>query len=371
MNKCRLMLGFVCVFLLVVSCAEDDPKTSDDPNTTTTGPRDTCMNDAALMYIENTGACVPPATDYQPRTGIDTWDACISDDNTYHRIEESISSIARVEAYDSIGDLLWRNADIPTVQNFLDARDLLDSEEGLGSRLDRRYDVHYDPPADGTSCDDEGVAALYPDYCVGPGTLRPVLNDAFSRAQAGEEFQIHAERIHAALQWFLYVSPLKEGTTCATTAKDCDSSWAYYTGGTPREAPIGLAAEFNAIAPETHNRAYDAALALRCWRDLDSAETATDLVLRDQALAQYDTALIHGMAVLIRQRFAAISTCETVLERRAALAGLRVLVPLFDRDIRTRNAAAADILIAEIAKTHDAVDTDAAVAAIDSVYQCP
>ena len=50
---------------------------------------------------------------------------------------------------------------------------------------------------------------------------------------------------------------------------------------------------------------------------------------------------------------------------------LKVLVPLFDRETRERNAGVADILAAEVAKATADVDGQAAMAGIDSVYLCP
>src|SRR5690606_38512670 len=130
--------------------------------------------------------------------------------------------------------------------------------------------------------------------------------------------------IRAALQWFFYVSAIKEATTCTNTAKDCDSAWAYYTGGTDRAAPAGLAADIDALAPDTHDRAFDGVLAVRCWRDLlDRDVPAADLTLRDQAIDQLDFALVRGMSIIIRQHFAAIS-CATGDYRDAHFEALKI-----------------------------------------------
>jgi len=143
-------------------------------------------------------------------------------------------------------------------------------------------------------CEDEGVPAANPDYCVGLATLQFLLIGVFASGAEGEARLVNAARIHAALQWFLYVLVIKEATTCATTAADCDSHWAYYAGGGPRESPLGLGAEILALAPETHQRIYDGLLAVRCWRNLDhEGGEATDLALRDRAIAQLDRALLR------------------------------------------------------------------------------
>lgn len=359
---------------VILGCIEADPAETEETIDTEyqTGPRNACLDDAFAEYTEDLSECVPLESDYTPSNPDgDGWAACISDDNTYHRIEESVSSIARVEAYDAMGALLWNTGEMPIPQDFIDAKAVLETEEGLGSRLDRRYDVHFEPPANGAKCDEEGVAEEHPDYCVGPAVLRPLLNNAFAEGASGNAPAVNAEIIHAALQWFLYVSAIKESTTCAETAKDCDSGWAYYSGGTDRNSPIGLAAEIADIAPKTHDRAYDGVLAVRCRQDLNSEENASDLDLWDQAILQLDTALLHGMSVLIRQRFVAIGVCTDAAEKVAAHEALKVLVPLFDRAARERDADAAEVLMQQIEEATDTIDADAALAAIDAVFECP
>jgi hypothetical protein len=361
---------FAVGMLSSIGCADEDPKENNPPLPDGGVEGDECP-DGEPAYTEDVSGCDPPATDYQPRdngSANDDWDQCISDDNSYHQIEDSVSSIARVEAYDQIGELLWHNS-TPTPQDFLDARVIYEEEQGLGSRVARRWDPHYDPPPAG-SCEDEGIPEQYPDYCVGPATLQPIVVAAFADGVEGQQLAVNAGRIEAALQWFLYVSAIKEATTCTDTAKDCDSCWAYYSGGTPRETPIGLAFDIDCYAPETHDRAYDGVLAVRCWRDLDSGEIATDLELRDLAIGQLDFALLRGMSILARQRFLELE-CSTGDYQQAALEELRVLMPLLDRETRERDAATADLLAAEVAKDADAIDVDAVVAAIDAVYPCP
>lgn len=361
--------SLLLVSLLFVACGEDDPTIVKDPVTDDPITGVGCVS--TPTYSEDVSTCEPAATDYQPRDGGQTngWDACISDDDSYHRIEDSVSSIARAEAYDTIGKLLWEGGVTPSSADFLEARVLFEDEQGLGSRIARRYDVHYAKPETG-ACEEEGVAEANPDYCVGPATLQPILVDAFADGYEGHNQIVNAAKIEAAIQWFLYVSSVKESTTCTDAAKDCDSGWAYYSGGTPRESPIGLAADIDALAPETHDRAYDGVLAVRCWRYLDDAVPATNLALRDQAIAQLDRALVRGMSILIRQRFAALE-CSTGDFQQANLEALRILVPLFDRETRARDADAADLLANEIAKSADAVDVSAAIAAIDATYPCP
>ena len=368
----RLWFGLATVGFLLFGCADEDPKSNNDdfPDGSVDNGEE-CGYDE-LAYAENVTDCNASATDYMPRendSADDTWAACISDDDTYHLIEESVSSIARVEAYDNVGDYLWNNS-APTAEDFVNARILFEEEQGLGSRVARRYDPHYDPPAGGESCEDEGVPELYPDYCVGPAVLQPLIVQAFAEGAQGNDLVVNAAKIHAALQWFLYVSSFKEGTTCAESPKDCDSCWAYYSGGTERGAPIGLAAEIDVWAPETHDRAYDGVLAVRCWRDLDQAVPATDTAMQALALDQLDFALLQGMGVLIRQYFMEIS-CTTGNYQKTALEALRVLIPLFDRETRERDASVADLLESETAKDAADVNVTAAMDAIDEIYPCP
>ncbi|MBN2803294.1 MAG: hypothetical protein JXR91_09385 [Deltaproteobacteria bacterium] len=374
MKKLCNLKYLLLVSLLLPACSSssgNDNNNDSDSDTTMVELRDTCLPDSFSDYNENIFKCEPLKTDYTPSDpDNDSWDACISDDNSYHKIEDSISSIARVEAGEAIGELLWNNSNVPSADDFIAAKVLLDTQEGLGSRIDRRYDIHYDPPSDGSSCDDEGVAEKNPDYCVGPAVLRPLLNEAFADGANGNNLAANAEIIHAAISWFFYVSTVKESTTCASAAKDCDSSWAYFTGAGDRGDEIGFAKEMRAIAPLTTDRAYDGILAVRCWRDLDSGETAENLDLQKQAITQYDTALLYGMSILIRQRFEALDNC-TGDNLHAVYASLQVLVPLFDRAVRELDSSSADKLLGEIEKDPTEIDVKSSVEILDTLFVCP
>ena len=290
------------------------------------------------------GACEPGAGDYLPRDpAAHEWPDCISDDNEYHRIEESVSTIARVAAFDEIAALLWDNPELPSKQDFLKALELYAEPEGLASRVLRRYDVHYEPPTADFSCADEGAVERAPDYCVGPAKLGPIVDQALSAGAEGDSPRVQAARAEAALIWFLYVSTVKEMTTCRDTPKDCDSSWAYYSGGTERERPAGLARRFMELAPEVHQRVYDALLGVRCWKNLDNETGASqDEQLHSQIRAQLDRALLQGVAALTSQRFLDLDTCEDGEAHQAAAAFLDTLRPLLDRALRERDADFAD-----------------------------
>lgn len=322
---------------------------------------------------ENVSACVAPATDYTPRVAdstTDSWAPCVSDDNSYHPISPNISTIARVAGFEEIAGLLWRDARIPSAKDFVDARVIYAQSEGLDSRVQRREDVHYPSPRSfdgGTApkCSEAGVPALFPDRCVGPAKLLPILNDAFAKGARGEAPRLQAARIEAALLWFLYVSALSEVTSCAARPQDCDSAWAYYAGGGKRDAPVGLGGAMLALAPETHQRAYDATLAVRCWRNLDNETgAASNTTLQLQARAQLDRALLRGLAVIARQRVSEL-TCSDAAGREARLGFFRTLSTLLDREARVRDPGKADTLAA------DPVESGAVTSALDTLFPCP
>jgi hypothetical protein len=355
-----------------LACAAADPQGSDRDGDSD-GPVSGAPCAAPPSFTEEVSGCSTSGTDYQPRvngSADDTWPACISDDNLYHPVQPSISSIARVAAFEVIGDLLWKNDKVPAAADFIDARIAYEEEQGLSSRLSRRYDTHYPPPPAG-SCDTPAVATENPDYCIGPAQLQPVVVAAFAAGASGDDPLVQAARIQAALEWFLYVSAIKESTTCTTAPQDCDSAWAYYSGGTSRTLPTGLARLIDRLGPESHDRAYDGVLAVRCWKNLDNESgTSVDLTTRDRAIAQLDRALLRGMALLVRQRFLELD-CASGDFQRATLERLRLLVPLLDRETRSRDAASADLLLAQLDLSPDAVDTTTAVSALDAVYPCP
>lgn len=314
-------------------------------------------------------ACTPDATDYSPCAD-DDWDACISDDGEYHGIEATISTVARVEAFEEIAGLLFDPKQDASSDDFLAARLIYQEEEGLDSRVVRRYDPHFDAP-DGTDCTLPDAPAMEPDYCVGPAKLQPLLLDAFNAGIMGDAPRAQAARIEGALLWFLYVSTYKESLTCTEVAKDCDSAYAYYAGGESARGGIGLSRRVREADPYAHDRAWDGLLAVRCWRDLDDAEVAEDTALRDRARTQYDRAVLHGVASIVRG--AIEQTADTTGDEQAyhwALAG--TLGQALDRAMREDSTTDADALAAELAKVDPAdADFDAAASAIDAVFDCP
>ncbi|MFZ5469627.1 MAG: hypothetical protein ACOZIN_09335 [Myxococcota bacterium] len=361
----RALLLFAAVTALC-GCPKADPRPSDLDGGTGTNAAGFC--EPAPVFSEDLSSCQSSADDYQPRVNAsanDAWPPCISDDDFYHPINPSISTIGRVAAFEEIARKLWEGQRRPSAQDFVDARTLYAQDQGLDSRVQRREDIHY--PAPPQPCSTAGVPEQYPDRCVGPQKLLPVLNEAFAQGSQGESPLVQAARIEAALLWFLYVSALSEATSCAVKPQDCDSSWAYYTGGTARWAPLGLSRYVHSLGSETHQRAYDGTLAVRCWRNLDNETgAAQDLVLRDRARNQLDRAMLRGIALITRARFSELACSKgEVLEARRAF--LQTLVPFLDRSARERDAASADALKAALA----AEDNPGAIAALDQLYPCP
>jgi len=321
--------------------------------------------------------CAPLPGDYTPReagSSTDTWPPCISDDNAYHPIEATIGTIARIASFEQIADLLWRRADAPAPEDFTAARVIYVEPNGLDSRIQRREDLHYPAvPAGEGVCTDPGVPERYPDRCVGPARILPIVNDAFAQGTAGIDPRVQAARLEAAFLWFLYVSSYKEAHTCTETPRDCDSAWAYYTGGEPREGGLGLSRYVREREVETHDRVWDGLLAVRCWKNLDhETGVSTDLALRDRAIAQLDRALLRGVALVVRDRFDVLAAATTDEVQRAAWAFLQILGGVLDREATARDPAAAAVLRAELARPDPAaVDVPAAREALDALFPCP
>ncbi|MEM6959985.1 MAG: hypothetical protein AAF645_30165, partial [Myxococcota bacterium] len=335
----------------------------DDGGGTDSGA-DASMMDGAMVVLPTCGplpgapvrTCEPAATDYSPGAD-DTWDACISDSGSYSRIEETISTIQRVAAFEQIVTLL---AD-PTSENFLQARMLYQQEEGLDSRVVRRFDPRVNVP-DGTDCTVDGVPAMFPEFCIGPSTIQPIILGAFAEGiENGGE--VAAARVEAGILYFLYVSVFKEAVTCTTKAKDCDSAYAYWAGGEAVGGGIGLAADLQQADANAFDRTWDGILGMRCWRDLDSGDTATNLTLRDQAVDQIGRGMSDGLASLIRQRVSTYCGAPT----EADWAFIQALGPALERDAAARDAAMG----ANYASALQSGDVDGMITALDALYPCP
>ncbi len=327
-------------------------------------------------------ACVRPSDDYFPDVAARdrvAWPACISDDGAYHPYSTgTIAGVTRADQYRQIIATLFDATRDPSVADFLAARMLYvntaDPNAGIAIRIGRRADLHYEAsvPA-ATDCTAPGIAAMYPDYCAGPAKLEPLINDAFTAGSTAgtADTRVAAATVEAGLLWFMYLSPLSELRGCTTTKSNCDSAYAYYTGGAMPRDGIGLSAYVQAADPLAHDRAWDAVLALRCWRDLDSADPATNLALRDRASAQLDRAMLDGVVAVVRARALRVGA-TTGSERAAHWAFVRTLGVFLDRAMRAADAGAADALALEVAKTDAAtVDVGALTGALDAVFVCP
>lgn len=416
-NSLHSVLPVVCSLPLWVACQEDDPVVTPTVDTGVADTGDTVSSDVSTETdagtdatpdatqdgvsdvataadtennLDSTGddtgldtetdtvepvACEPLPTDYSVASN-ESWPACASDAGRYLAFEATISTIARIDAYETMATLLWDNATVPTPEDFLAARELYATDEGLGSRVSRREDEHYPPVTDETGtvllCRNEGVPALDPERCVGPAQMVPLINDAFVAGINGVDPVVNAARLDATFIWFMYLSTYKESVTCTSVKKDCDSSWAYYNGGTqPDEAARGLGRLVDTVAPDSHDRITDGIFAVRCWRDLDSAEVATDLALRDQALLQLDTALLHGMAQLVLARMTDLETA-TGVQRDADWAWLQIVGSVLVREATDRDPAAATIIENAFSSVSpDSVDLTAVREAILSTFPCP
>ncbi|MEZ4381073.1 MAG: hypothetical protein R3A79_06975 [Nannocystaceae bacterium] len=378
----------------MTSATASDSDTDTSGGTDTTGEPDPSCEGLEVPTLDES-ACTPQASDYMPRTNMsadDTWAACVSDNGQYNLIADTPSSVARVEAYEMIAALLWADGATPSAEDFTAARDVYVTPEGLESRLVRREDLHYDPVPEeewdplvdaDKQCSVEVNYMNYPDRCVGPAKMSPLVVDAFAAGQTGEgDPAVHAATIEGTLLWFLYSSVYKEANTCATSkAKDCDSAWAYYTGGYQLDGGIGLAARVNSESPESHARIFDGILAVRCWRDLtNEGDTyplleeldASDQQLFQQGWEQLDEALHRGYARVVRARMEAmISHACDGSATAADWAFLQVAGPALDREATVRGAPEASTLSAlwkmDAPNAQNLAD---GITALDAVFPC-
>jgi len=355
---------------LLVACEAEDPSFAPaDTGGAIETESDTatlCTPSETITPFADDPSCKPKGGDYLPGAD-DGWPVCISDDSNYHRFSSSISTLTRVASFDKIAQLLGFGTNkLPTPDDFVAARVEFSLDQGLGSRVERREDEHY-PPAP-AACNSLNVdqQKLYPDRCVGPVKILPIVNAALAAGGDGKEPRANADRVEAALLWFLYLSPFKEARTCSTTVNDCDSSYAYYTGGDARDGDgKGFARYVKARSKQTHDAIWNGILAVRCWRDLDNPTgAAMDLALRDKAVDQLDRAMNKGLAVIVRQRIAR-RTCGS------SWLGTQLLGAVLDREATKRDATKAAILRAEFAKSDPAtVDEKALGDAMDALFPC-
>jgi hypothetical protein len=371
------------IVMALTGCKADDPAGTPDG-----APRpDAQVFDAGpdATPVDANPGCQPLDSDYMPRESAsanDEWPACISDDNSYHVFNASISTIARVAAFEEIRTLLF-TGNAPTPQNFIDARTQYLVANGLESRLSRREDEHYPPVLDGGGAP-VACQTLTPkqqlanaDRCVGPARMVPMINAAFTAGQdAGStdrERRIAAAQIEGVLLWFLYVSVHKEATTCTNVQADCDSHYAYYSGGDPREMGKGISRYIRELDGEAHDRVWDGVLAVRCWRDLDNPTgVAMNLAMRDMAIGQLDRALLRGVALIVRDKTIDMANAAPGDAKDALWETVRILGAVLLREAGVRDDVNADLLAAELAKTSATdVNTTQIFSSLEMVFPCP
>lgn len=331
--------------------------------------------DADAADVTPPPACMPAATDFQPRLPMAMWVApyntctSVTNPNTYPLFSMSAAAPGRVTALGALegaGNFFDPTRD-PAPGEFRAMGDAgavnaagLFMANGIETRFLRRADERYAvPTVDGMGtplalnssyqdfCGVSAQAAANMDYCTGPNALNPVYQAAISAGAsgmpAGTPSRVHAARIQAAYQWWLFISSHKESLTCAPVNADCDSAAGYYTGTAGRNdaTQYGLARELIALGDvgrDAHNRIWDSLLAVRCWRELDGAATlpampAMNEMLRERARLQQDRALTRGMALILQARLRAFASTDgtpaRAAERQAHAAWIGVTGPLF------------------------------------------
>lgn len=363
--------------------ANPDSSGGDSVGTTDGGG---CPQDVDFGAIDISG-CTPLATDYTPGAD-DDYDACVSDAGEWVLVSDPPSSAARTEAYEEIVALL-RGASTPTQEDFTTARGIYATDNGIESRVLRREDLHF-PPIPPEAQDDTVAfdrqctvgtnATDYPDRCVGPAKIQPIVDAAFAAGMTGDgDPVVHAARIDAALSWFFYVSIYKESASCILAPGDCDSHWAYYNGAVTAEEGIGLAADLRAIDPAIDDAIWNGMLAIRCWRDLfpaDADPSFEDLgtegaELFYQAHEQLDNAAWHGWARLVRAYLEQQpAVCDSAADANWAF--VQIAGPVLDVEAEARDATAAATLSALWSNDAPSVDDlQAGVDALDALFGCP
>ncbi len=392
-------LAALGALVVLGACPTGDPMSTESGTDSTAGETETDTGeiDPSCEGLEvpalDEASCQPLDSDYLPRDGSteDPWPACVTDGGAYSLIADAPSSLARVEAYEMIAALLWSGT-TPSAADFTAARDVYVTPEGLESRLVRREDLHY-PPVDmadwdmmvdpDKQCTVEANIEKYPDRCAGPARIGPLIVSAFAAGQTDDgDPAVNAARVEAGLLWFLYLSAYKEANTCATNkAKDCDSAWAYYTGGDDISGGKGLADAVRGISVPSHERIWDGILAVRCWRDLtrdgdmypllDELEAA-DQLLFGQAAEQLDQGLHRGFARVVRARLEKMiaGKCDGT-STAADWAFLQTAGAVLDREATERGVPEAATLKALWAlDAPNAQNLADGVLALDAVFPC-
>jgi hypothetical protein len=365
---------FIFLFFLHTSCDNQSNAPAGNPGNPAQENTSNTLQCAQAVYKAN-ASCTFAQNDYSPIQN-DTWPACISDDNQWHYTGQDMpAASARSQAFENMAALLWNNPQTPSAEDFLAARDMYSTPSGIASRVARRQDISYPeiPGENKFACAEQGVPEQYPNRCVGPAQLQPLINDAFQKGLAQEKPFVQAMRIKAALLWFFYVSTTSEVWTCSfDDIADCDSSIGYYTQVSTREDPKGLAAYIARNNHYTHQRIYDALLAVRCWRDLHpELPTPTTTPAYQNASAQLQRAGLHGMALLLREH-AGYLACTQNTQQEGYSAFVNILGGFLQHAVQSQSPSSHE---AFTQYTTNPVATPEAVASfqniLDTVFACP
>lgn len=365
--------------------------------------------------------CPPAMGDFQPRTAMASWAApwnmctAVTNANTYPYFSMSASApvrVTRLGALEGAGRIFDPTRD-PTPEEFVatssdaganTSAEFLFRDTGVATRYQRRADEHYPIPMGLTLnstyqdfCGTAANAMANMDYCAGPIALNPIYNASLAAGMAGTSpTRVHAARLQASYQWWLYISSYKESLTCAPVAGDCDSAAGYYAGSAGRSDAIqyGLARELLALGDTgraAHDRIWDALLAVRCWRAMDGGSTmpSTNEALREQARLQLDRALTRGVVMILQSRLRAFASTDAnparALERQAHAAWLGVVGPLFANGLErwsrgwwasqraSANPAVVARLVTELRAGEMMTTTQAgrASADLEALFPCP
>lgn len=374
------------LLLLVAACSPpaNNPDASTDGAVTDGSSNADGSSNPDASGEGGVATCGPLESDYQPRSTMmshATWPACRSDNNMFRAFTaDEITSIARTTDFEllnanpnPIRDMsgtevapahpmpLFDATRDPSADEFRAAAAYYASNSvmsGLVERFARRPDEHFAQPAGAVTnattgeyddhwCNTEANWMSARDYCVGPASLRPVMNAALTAGAMGgmgTPNRVHAARMEAALLWLYWASVYKESLSCLQDVADCDSSWGYYSAGVQRNEAMQktLARYVVALEPETHQRIWDALLAVHCWRELDGGlmsmpPVAADRAMRERARDQLDRALNRGMMLIIASRLRAFASSSATDSNAAAahMGFIGVAGPLVARALET------------------------------------
>jgi hypothetical protein len=366
----RILLPLAAL-LTFAGCEAEDPSATPTNDAGTGGGAESCNPDG-VAALPAPPACAIGSTEYTPRDPTSAgkrYPMCISDDNAYHPFQADVPSNARLAAIETIGQLVgWNGSRVGTPADFDMARLLYTQPEGVDSRVQRREDVHYDEAPKLCRELRKEEAMQYPDRCVGPAKLIPMINDAFQKGSQGIDPVLQAARLEAALIWFMYVSYYKEGLGCQLELNQCDSTSSYWAGNQDRTAAPtgGLGKYVKPLSSEAYERGWDAVLAMRCWRDLDNPTgIGSNIDLMARVGVQLDRAGDHALALIVRHRLQNLGCA-------AAWETVKVLGGVLDRAATAKDAAVAKVLRDELAKADPmTVDVKTATSALEKLFPCP